>query len=198
MILPQPPPLSAYQYNAQDESHLKVISVCHYVMAGFYLLGIGFVILHFMLMSFVFTMAEPAHATTTATPAPHIVESTPPATTEVVPEGETSSNNPSELLGVPPDATAPPSAPAAAPFPKEIMPFFIIFYVVMGVFLVALCVCNALSGHYIRKRKNRLFSFIIAGLNCMQFPLGTALGVFTFIVLTRESVKMVYSANTRI
>ena len=72
-----------------------------------------------------------------------------------------------------------------------------IFYVVIGGFLVALSVCNALSGHYIRKRKNRIFSFIISGINCMQFPLGTALGVFTFIVLSRESVKLTYSANAQ-
>lgn len=198
MILQQPPPLSAYQYNAQDEAHLKVISICHYVMAGFYLLGIGFVILHFMMMSFFFHMAEDQTFNTASTPGLVIVENTSPAPTEVIPEGETSSSSPSDLLGLPPSATAPPAASAPAPFPKEIIPIFIIFYLAMGVFLVALCVCNALSGHYIRKRKNRIFSFIIAGINCMHFPLGTALGVFTFIVLTRESVKMEYSANTQI
>ena len=197
MILQQPPPLSAYQYNAQDEAHLKVISICHYVMAGFYLLGIAFVIMHFMFMSFIFKMAEAEQNKTAATPGLLIADSTTPAPTEVIPEGETSTSSPSELLGLPPSATAPPASPSAA-FPKEIIPIFIFFYLAMGVFLVALCVCNALSGHYIRKRKNRIFSFIIAGINCMHFPLGTALGVFTFIVLTRESVKMEYSANTQI
>ena len=77
------------------------------------------------------------------------------------------------------------------------MSILMIFYFVIGTFLVALCVCNVLSGICITKRKNRLFSFIIAGINCMQFPLGTALGVFTFIVLARESVKSAYSMNMR-
>ncbi|MES2980831.1 MAG: hypothetical protein V4727_00840 [Verrucomicrobiota bacterium] len=187
MILPQPPPLPVHQLNSQDEAHLKVISICHYVMAGFYLLGIGFIILHFMMMSFFFRMAEAEHNNTTAAPAPLIVENTSPAPTEGIPE----------IQVITPAPTVPPAVSPSAAFPKEIIPFFIFFYVVIGVILVALCVCNALSAHYIRKRKNRIFSFIIAGINCMQFPLGTALGVFTFIVLTRESVKMTYSANVQ-
>jgi hypothetical protein len=32
----------------------------------------------------------------------------------------------------------------------------------------------------------------VAGLNCIQIPLGTALGVFTIMVLTRDSVEAVY------
>ncbi len=197
MILQQPPPMPVYQFNAQDEAHLKIISVCHYVMAGFYLLGIGFVILHFILMSFVFKMAEAEQSKATAASVPLIVESTSPAPSGEIPDGETSEGSPSELLTIPPSATAPPAASPSAAFPKEIIPFFIFFYVAIGAFLIALCVCNVLSGNYIRKRKNRIFSFIIAGINCMQVPLGTALGVFTFIVLSRESVKMEYSANVK-
>lgn len=188
MTLQQPPPMPVHQINAQDESHLKVISICHYVMAGFYLLGIGFVILHFILMSFVFRMAEAEHSKATVAPvAPSIVESSSLAPTEGIPE----------IQEISPTMPAPPMASTSAAFPKEIMPFLMIFYVVASVFLIALCVCNALSGHYIKKRTSRIFSFIIAGINCMQFPLGTALGVFTFIVLTRESVKMAYSMNAQ-
>ncbi len=197
MIMQQPPPMPVYRINAQDESHLKIISICHYVMAGFYLLGIAFVILHFMLMSFVFKMAEAEQNKASVVSAPLIVENTSPATNEGLPEGETSVGSPSELLGTPPSATAPPAASASAAFPKEIMPVLMIFYVVISCILIALCVCNVLSGRYISKRTNRLFSFIIAGINCMQFPLGTALGVFTFIVLTRENVKMAYSVNVQ-
>jgi hypothetical protein len=193
MILQQPPPMPVYQFNAQDESHLKVISVCHYVMAGFYLLGIGFVILHFMLMSFVFKMAEAEQNKATAAPTPLIVESTSPAPIGEVP----ATPEIPPIITAPPSVAAPPAVSPSAAFPKEIIPVLMFFYVAIGGFLVALCVCNALSGHYIRKRKNRMFSFIIAGINCMQFPLGTALGVFTFIVLTRESVKMVYAANVQ-
>lgn len=186
-MMQQPPPaLPAYRVNLQDESHLHTISICHYVMAGFYLLGIGFVIVHFIIMSFVFRMAEAEQTMATSTPGTPIVVPSSPAP-----------GDPSSVSGLPPTTTAPPVVTTPSGFPKEIIPIFIIFYIAIGVFLVALCVCNALSGYYIKKRKNRIFSFIIAGLNCMQFPLGTALGVFTFIVLTRESVKMSYSMNVR-
>ena len=166
--------------DAQDEAHLNLISVLHYVMGGLYLLGIGFVVIHFMIMGFFLR-----HAEAEANKPPAIsVAVTPPSASE-------------------PDVASPPqTAPSAAhpssppaPFPKEIIPFFIAFYVVIGFFLVVLCVCNILSGLYVRKRKNRTFSFVIAGVNCLQFPLGTALGVFTFIVLSRPAVKTDYDSR---
>ncbi len=195
MILQQPPPLPAYQIHSNDESHLKIISVCHYVMAGLYLLGIGFVIFHFMIMSWFMGMAETDYKKAASAPAPLIVENTPSVQTGEISEGETSSEGRSELLGIPAAATATAGTSASAPFPKEILSIFKIFYVIIGTILVALSVCNSLSGHYINKRRNKLFSYIIAGINCMQFPLGTTLGVFTFIVLSRESVKMAYRMN---
>jgi hypothetical protein len=39
-----------------------------------------------------------------------------------------------------------------------------------------------------------MFSLVIAGVNCASFPLGTLLGVFTFIVLLRASVRSLYPA----
>ena len=48
----------------------------------------------------------------------------------------------------------------------------------------------AYAGHSIGKRKHYLFILIIAGLMCaMCNPFGTVLGVFTFVVLLRPSVK---------
>jgi hypothetical protein len=40
-----------------------------------------------------------------------------------------------------------------------------------------------------------MFSLVIAGLNCIQIPFGTALGVFTIIVLLRDSVREAYAAG---
>ena len=50
------------------------------------------------------------------------------------------------------------------------------------------------SGRCVRKRKRRLFSIIVAGINCAWLPFGTLLGVFTIVVLMRESVKRLYGA----
>jgi hypothetical protein len=49
-----------------------------------------------------------------------------------------------------------------------------------------------LSGRFIAKRRRKLFSLIVAGLSCLSFPLGTALGVFTFIVLLRDTIPELY------
>ena len=54
---------------------------------------------------------------------------------------------------------------------------------------------NLLSGLFIRKRRHRMFSIIIGGLNCLQVPFGTLLGVFTILVLSRDSVRKIYEVS---
>ena len=49
-----------------------------------------------------------------------------------------------------------------------------------------------LSGRWIKLRRRRLFSMIMAGVNCMWVPLGTVLGVCTLMVLLRETVRPLY------
>jgi succinate dehydrogenase/fumarate reductase cytochrome b subunit len=69
-------------------------------------------------------------------------------------------------------------------------------FVVMGTILIvsgtALSICILLSAKYIAKRKRYRFSFIVACLTCLLFPLGTVLGVFTIITLSKPSVKEMY------
>jgi hypothetical protein len=60
------------------------------------------------------------------------------------------------------------------------------------VWFVVACVGNLLSGLFLRTRRHRTFSMVIAGINCLHIPLGTLLGVFTFAVLGRESVRKLY------
>lgn len=49
-----------------------------------------------------------------------------------------------------------------------------------------------LSGFYISKRRHYLFCLVMAGVECVFMPFGTVLGVFSLIVLTRESVKPLF------
>jgi len=58
--------------------------------------------------------------------------------------------------------------------------------------LVLGSVANLISGVFLKRRKNRLFSMVVAGLNCLQVPFGTVLGVFTILVLVRPSVMQIY------
>jgi hypothetical protein len=81
---------------------------------------------------------------------------------------------------------------AQAP-PKELFEVFIWLYVLMGIMLVLASAGNALSGVFLLKKKYRMFSLIVAGLDCLFMPFGTLLGVFTIIVLIRDSVRRLYA-----
>lgn len=82
------------------------------------------------------------------------------------------------------------------PPPKEFFMIFRWFYFFMGTFIVAGGLGNLISGFCLLKRRGKIFSFVVAGLNCLGFPFGTTLGVFTFIVLLRDSVGELYVPNS--
>jgi hypothetical protein len=88
------------------------------------------------------------------------------------------------------------SPKGAAPPPKAILDTFIWFYLFFGAVLLTGLVLNLLSAYCLWQRSHRLFSLIIGGLNCLQIPFGTALGVFTIIVLSRDTVRELYSGKS--
>lgn len=47
---------------------------------------------------------------------------------------------------------------------------------------------NVMAGRNIAARRGRTFCLVIAGFNCTNVPLGTVLGVFTFLLLLKEDV----------
>jgi hypothetical protein len=81
----------------------------------------------------------------------------------------------------------------AVPPPKVFLDAFVWFYVFMAAIMVIACTANVLSGLFLWKRKYRIFSIVVGGLNCLQIPFGTALGVFTIVVLSRDSVRELYA-----
>lgn len=84
------------------------------------------------------------------------------------------------------------------PPPAELMAIFRWFIGVFLLWFLVGAVANLLSGLYMRSRRHRTFSMVVAGLNCVHIPLGTILGVFTFIVLGRESVRQLYETQQHI
>ena len=52
------------------------------------------------------------------------------------------------------------------------------------------------AGRSLSKRKRYTFCLVMGGIECIFFPFGTALGVFTIIVLMRESVKRLFEGRT--
>jgi len=51
------------------------------------------------------------------------------------------------------------------------------------------------TGRFLVKRQHYLFCLVMGGVECMFMPFGTVLGAFTIIVLMRESVKQLFTAN---
>lgn len=82
-----------------------------------------------------------------------------------------------------------PGGGATPPPPKEAGWLFL----VGGSFAILLSWAFAfaifLAGRWLGERKNWTYCFVIACISCISFPLGTALGVFTILVLQRPSVK---------
>jgi len=78
---------------------------------------------------------------------------------------------------------------SAAPPPAEFFALFRWVYVVLGLMYGSSLVLNLLAGGYLRARRHRIFCIVVASLNCLHMPLGTILGIFTIVVLIRDSVR---------
>jgi hypothetical protein len=51
------------------------------------------------------------------------------------------------------------------------------------------------TGRFLSRRQHHTFCVVISALNCMSLPLGTALGVFSILVLQRSSVKALFAGS---
>lgn len=130
-----------------DASHLRLLSIFHYVWGGLCILGGIFMIGYIFLMR--------------------------------------------SLMG----AAASSGSGAAPPGMDQMFTIIGVIYAVFGVLYIILAICNFLCGKFLSVRKNRTFIMIISGINCLGIPLGTTLGVFTFIVLLRPSVKTEFDSG---
>ena len=128
----------------QDEEHLKLLSILHYVWGGLTAIGCCIGGLYALIGGGVFVAA-------------------------VANEGH----------------AGPPVAVGGV--------FFII-----GAFIALLAasfsILTILAGRSLARRKHYLFCMIMACGSCLSVPLGTALGIFTIIVLMRPSVKQLFNA----
>lgn len=73
--------------------------------------------------------------------------------------------------------------------------FFVVF---AGAFILAgwsFAVCLALAGRYLSQRRKYTFCLVMAGVACAFGPFGTVLGVFTIILLVRDSVKELFGSE---
>ena len=58
---------------------------------------------------------------------------------------------------------------------------------------LAMAICILIAGRSLALRKRYSFAFVIACIECLFLPFGTILGVFTIVVLSRETVRGLFS-----
>ena len=70
-------------------------------------------------------------------------------------------------------------------------------FAVLGALLlligIAMAICILIAGRSLVLRKRYSFAFVMACIECLFIPFGTILGVFTIVVLSRESVRGLFS-----
>jgi len=131
----------------QDEQHLHLLSIFHFVVAGITFLFAMFPILHLAIGVAILSGAIPT----------------------------------SDGDGI----------------PRFFGWFFVVFattWIVCGLTLATLI---ALGGRALQRRRHYTFCLVVAGLSCLMMPIGTVLGVFTILVLMRESVKPLFEQPVR-
>ena len=158
-----PPPLQYYGSDpSQDDiSHLRVLSIIHYIWGGLIIAFSCIFIIYIVIGAF---MASGSMNSAFPTPAP------PPGMSIQFHQ-------------------APQQPPAA--FGYAMIAFGGCAMIVGW----AVGILTVVSGRRMANRKSRVFSIVIGGLNCISFPIGTVLGVFTIIVLSKQSVKNLYETN---
>lgn len=59
---------------------------------------------------------------------------------------------------------------------------------------ITMAICILIAGRCLSRRRRYSFALVMACIECLFLPFGTILGVFTIIVLSRESVRALFSA----
>jgi len=183
-----PPPLPESQ---QDRDQLNLLKIFHYVWAGLSLVGLLFLIGHFFIMKMVFGMIDES-----------AVEIREVAEKQSHPDVIISAEDEFGEAGTPfveeeVKAEVQKMTEKELQMFQKMSGFLVVFYVIFGALIVFGIVLNFLSARYMAQRKNKVFSMVTAGVNCLGFPLGTALGVFTFVVLSRPSVEVTYQRKAQ-
>lgn len=131
----------------QDVEHLKILSICHYVLAGLCI---------FPMLYGIFYMVMGVFFGAIIASAPHQQDGPPPA-----------------LFGG--------------------------IFVVIGLIISGIALAVGLllfkAGRDLSKHTSYTFCFVVACIACVFMPFGTILGIFTIIVLMRESVKALFNGQ---
>ena len=83
-------------------------------------------------------------------------------------------------------------SPSAGAPPAAFGWLFVVIGILFSVLLWTFAVTLFLAARALAVRRRRIFCLVIAAISCAGFPLGTALGVFTILVLQRPTVPALF------
>jgi hypothetical protein len=84
--------------------------------------------------------------------------------------------------------------------PGEARLIGVFLMVIAGLIIVtgwAMAVAIFIAGRNLARQTHYTYCLVMAGIECIFMPFGTVLGVFTIVVLMRESVKALFGAPGR-
>lgn len=87
-----------------------------------------------------------------------------------------------------------PSSPSSPPPPAAFGWLFIGMGGMVILLAWTMAVLQFLTARWLGARRRRMFCFVMACIQCAGFPVGTALGVFTILVLQRPTVRTLFDA----
>lgn len=135
-----------------DEQHLRLLSIFHYVLGGMTALFSCFPVFH-LAFGIMFLAA------------PHVLDGPRPE----------------------------------QQMPAEVATFMGVMLTVIPLLIIltgwSLACCVVLAGGFLARRTHYTYCLVVAGISCIFVPMGTVLGVFTIIVLSRPSVKRLFGRD---
>jgi hypothetical protein len=131
----------------QDLEHLKILSICHYVLAGLCVFPMLYGLFYIVMGVFF---------------------------------GAAMSSIPQR-----------PGEPPAALFGG----IFIFIGLMISVIALVVGILLFKAGRNLSSRTGYMFCFVMACISCVFMPFGTILGIFTIIVLLRDSVKALFNGQ---
>ena len=73
--------------------------------------------------------------------------------------------------------------------------FFLVIGILGTLFVAGIALLEFFVAKKLVRRESKTLCFVVAGINCLSMPLGTVLGIFTFLVLSRPSVAESFARN---
>ena len=83
--------------------------------------------------------------------------------------------------------------PSGTPPPAAFGWIFVVLGLFGCLFVATVGGLTIFAGRCIAQRKYLTFIYILAGILCTNMPLGTLLGVLTFVVLTKDDAKALFA-----